>query len=53
MAEQQALLERLIEAAAHSDSGNVTHKCTHMHNTLAHTLLNPLSNVMLNYSADE
>lgn len=25
MAEQQALLERLIEAAALSDSGNVTH----------------------------
>lgn len=29
MAEQQALLERPIEAAAHSDSGNVTHTCVH------------------------
>lgn len=48
MAEQQALLERPIEAAAHSDSGNVTHTHTH-----ALSLLNPLSNVMLNYSADE
>lgn len=46
MAEQQALLERPIEAAAHSDSGNVTH-------TLVRTLLNPLSNTMLNYTADE
>ena len=58
MAEQQALLERPIEAAAHSDSGNVTHTHTHTHtqrhtHTHTHTLLNPLSNVMLNYSADE
>lgn len=29
MAEQQALLDWPIEAAAHSDSGNVTH--THKH----------------------
>lgn len=29
MAEQQALLERPIEAAAHSDSGNVTHTWVH------------------------
>lgn len=28
MAEQQALLERPIKAAAHSDSGNLTH--THL-----------------------
>lgn len=31
MAEQQALLERLIEAAAPSDSGNITHRHTHTH----------------------
>lgn len=49
MAEQQALLERPIEAAAHSDSGNVTHTQT----VRTCTLLNPLSNTMLNYSADE
>lgn len=30
MAEQQALLERPIEAAAHSDSGNVTHTWVHI-----------------------
>ncbi len=29
MAEQQALLEKPIEAAAHSDRGNVTHARTH------------------------
>lgn len=29
MAKQQALLERPIEAAADSDSGNVTRTCVH------------------------
>lgn len=48
MAEQQALLERTIEAAAHSDSGNVTHKQID-----SLSLVNPLSNVMLYNVAEE
>lgn len=48
MAEQQALLERLIEAAAPSDSGNITHRHTH-----TYVQLNSLSNTMPNFSADE
>lgn len=50
MAEQQALLERLIEAAAPSDSGNITHRHTHTHTYMQ---LNSLSNTMPNFSADE
>lgn len=30
MAEQQALLEKLVEAAAYSDIGIVTHTCAHV-----------------------
>lgn len=42
MAEQQDLLERPIEAAAHSDSRiSIQHTHTHTHGR-AHTLLNPL-----------
>lgn len=42
MAEQQALLERPIEAAAYSDSGYIAHTLTPLNqlNTLSHMMAN-------------